>query len=64
MDAVDIEKELLPLRAPHMQRQEAGAEAVRRHQHRRHDVRGRSQPSLWAANGGTGSSPEANSVSL
>lgn len=55
-------KELLPVHASHMQREETGPKAIKRHQHRGHNLWGNPQPSLREAHGNPNSSSQANAV--
>uniref|UniRef100_A0A452ZM57 Uncharacterized protein n=1 Tax=Aegilops tauschii subsp. strangulata TaxID=200361 RepID=A0A452ZM57_AEGTS len=64
MHACVMIQELLPVHAPHMQREEAGAAAGQGHEHRGDHVRGRPQPPLREAHGGTQPHPQAASVPL
>jgi hypothetical protein len=57
-------QELLPVHAPHVQREEAGAATGQGHEHRGHHVRGRPQPSLREAHGGAQPHPQAAPVPL
>ena len=47
------------MHAPHVQREEAGAAAGQGHEHRGDHVRGRAQPPLREAHGGTQPHPQA-----
>ena len=57
-------QELLPVHAPHMHREVAGAAADQGHEHRGDHVRGRPQPPLREAHGGPQPHPQAASVPL
>lgn len=50
------------MHASHMQREEAGAEAIKGHKRSSDNVWGDSQPSLWEANGNPNSTSQANAI--
>jgi hypothetical protein len=57
-------QELLPVHAPHVQREEAGAASGQGHEHRGDHVRGRPQPPLREAHGSAQPHPQAAPVPL
>lgn len=57
-------QELLPVHAPHVQREEAGAAAGQGHEHRGDHVRGRAQPPVREAHGGPQPHPQAAAAPL